>query len=434
MRIFITGQCTLHWGRMEFGNIGNYYIIEPFVRLIHETFPDAELVTTFQMSDRFCKDEKISVLPMELFYNWDNDLNKAEEELKIAKLFLKTGILENTTPYIEEVRKADLVIDFSGDIWGDNADFLGTDRFYVGLCKNRVSQIFAPKTVMLAGSPGPFTNDKNIEFAKEVYANFDIVTNREFISINLLHDLGFDTTKTHSLACPAFRFDPANVDKIINLPQISNMLRSNRPKIGFVICGWNFTKGPFDRWPREDSDYEIFADSIEELSNEIDADIYLMSHSNGFPIPPEKFQLQHGRDYPIIKQLQRVLKERRIAKNIYSLDGVYDAWQTKAIIGHFDMFVGGRVHAAVAALSQSVPTVIIDYGHEPKAHKLRGFAEVANALDYVAYPDQPNDILNKMIKCWNEKDFYRSNLHNHIPKVKELAKQNFDLLKPLISN
>jgi len=25
---------TLHWGRMEFGNIGNYYIIEPFGKRI----------------------------------------------------------------------------------------------------------------------------------------------------------------------------------------------------------------------------------------------------------------------------------------------------------------------------------------------------------------------------------------------------------------
>src|SRR5690554_6111985 len=110
MRILITGQCTLHWGRMEFGNIGNYYIIEPFVRLLHETFPTAELVTTFQMSDRFCRDEKIHVLPMNLYYGWDNDLEKAKEELEIAKKFLKTGKLEEITPYIEEVRKADLVI------------------------------------------------------------------------------------------------------------------------------------------------------------------------------------------------------------------------------------------------------------------------------------------------------------------------------------
>ena len=53
--IFVIGQCTLHWGRMEFGNIGNYYIIEPFFRELHRVFPQANIKTTFQMSDGFCE-------------------------------------------------------------------------------------------------------------------------------------------------------------------------------------------------------------------------------------------------------------------------------------------------------------------------------------------------------------------------------------------
>lgn len=434
MKILITGQCTLHWGRMEFGNIGNYYIIEPFVQLLHETFPNAELYTTFQLSERFSKEENIKILPMNMYYGWNNDLENAKNELKIAENFLINGEINETTPYIDVVRNTDLVIDFSGDMWGDNADFLGEDRFYVGLCKDRVAQIFAKKTVMLAGSPGPFNNKKNLEFAKEVYANFDLVTNRELISIELLKEYGFNTSKTYSLACPAFRFEPTNVKQIENLPQVSDLIKSKRPKIGFVICGWNFTEGPFDKWPRPDSEYNIFAEAIEKFSEKVDADIYLMSHSNGFPIPPNKFELKHGRDYPIIKQLQKVIAIRGFAKNVYALDGVYDAWQTKAIIGQFDMFVSGRVHAAVAALSQFVPTVIIDYGHEPKAHKLKGFAEVANAIEYVAAPDETNGIIDKMMKCWNEREIYHINLKNHIPKVKALAKKNFDLLKPLIEN
>lgn len=55
MRILITGQCTVHWGRLEFGNIGNYYITETSIRELHRVFPDAEIVTTFQMTDDFCK-------------------------------------------------------------------------------------------------------------------------------------------------------------------------------------------------------------------------------------------------------------------------------------------------------------------------------------------------------------------------------------------
>ena len=67
MRIFLTGLCTVHWGRLEFGNIGNYYITETSIRELHRVFPDAEIVTTFQMTDEFCKRERITCLPMELF-------------------------------------------------------------------------------------------------------------------------------------------------------------------------------------------------------------------------------------------------------------------------------------------------------------------------------------------------------------------------------
>src|SRR5690554_600297 len=126
MNILLTGQCSLHWGRMEFGNIGNYYIIEPFIRELHRVFPDCEIRTTFQMSERFCTEEGVDVLPMDLFYGWaDQDLPLAKKEAELAERFSESGELSEQTPYLEAVLWADTVIDFSGDIWGDNANFLG---------------------------------------------------------------------------------------------------------------------------------------------------------------------------------------------------------------------------------------------------------------------------------------------------------------------
>jgi len=431
MKILVTGQCTLHWGRMEFGNIGNFYIMEPFFRLLHDSFPGAEISTTFQMSDRFCADEDVTCLPMSLYYEWKDDLLIAERELEIAYEYANTGELIDSTPYIDLVKDMDLVIDFSGDIWGDNADFLGNDRFMVGLVKDRIAQIFAKKTAMIAGSPGPFSEGKNLEFAKEVYRNFDLVTNREFISKGLLEFYGFDTTKTFSLACPAFRFEPGPISSIKDLPVVSDLLYSNRKSIGFLICGWNFVEGPFDKWPRGDREYLIFATAIEEFTKDKDVDVYLMSHSNGFPLPPENFKLIHGRDYPIMKQLQNVIESRGIAKNIFMLDGVYDAWQSKAILGQFDMVVSGRVHAAVGAMSQLVPTVIIDYGHEPKAHKLIGFAQVAGQESNVAQPDEVDDLLKKMAQVWDNLGGVKESLKVKIPLVKEMGKNNFTLLREI---
>lgn len=434
MNILIIGQCTLHWGRMEFGNIGNFYIMEPFLRELHHVFPAAKIKTTFQMSKRFCDDEKVEVLPMELYYGWkDNELEAVQQELNASESYKLTGNLPLLTPYLEAVQWADLVIDFSGDIWGDNADFLGPDRFEIGMLKDKIAKNMGKKVVMLAGSPGPFSHEHTKNLALEVYQAFDLVTNREPISTELLTKEGFDTSKTHSLACPAFLFEPATGPHIEALLEQEGLSREGRkePIVGFILCGWNFETGPFDKWPRDDADYIKFAENIEYLSETLGARVCLMSHSNGFDVPPAKFELKHGRDYPVIKQLQKVLEKRGIAKNVFALDGIYDTWETKAIVGSFDMLVSGRVHAAVAGLSQNVPTVIIDYGHEPKAHKLVGFATVANAKEYVADPSNGNDLRNKIEKCWNARGEYKAMLQQHIPTVKETAKRNFELLKEL---
>jgi len=190
--------------------------------------------------------------------------------------------------------------------------------------------------------------------------------------------------------------------------------------------------GPFDKENRDDSEFIIFAESVEYLTEELGVRVCLMSHSNGFDIPPAPFKLKHGRDYVIIKQLERLLHERGISNDFYTINDVYDAWNTKAIIKNFDMLVSGRIHAAVAALSQSVPTVIIDYGHEPKAHKLIGFATVAKVQDLVADPCVLSDLKSKIERCYKERKKYKKHLDKRIPEVHALARKNFELLKGLV--
>ncbi|WP_202946514.1 polysaccharide pyruvyl transferase family protein [Methylophaga frappieri] len=432
MKILLIGQCTLHWGRMEFGNVGNYYIIEPFIRELRRVFPAAKIKTTMQMSSRFCESEGVTVLPMEFYYGWSSDdLAIARKEFSIANHYYRNGELTEITPFIREILDTDLVIDFSGDIWGDNADFLGQDRFEVGLLKDRVAQLIGKPVVMLAGSPGPFNSDKNLKLAKEVYANFSLVTNREPISTTLLQEQGFDTSKTHSLACPAFLFEPAPQRDIQLLPEVEELFsqRRQKPIVGFILCGWNFEEGPFDKSGRVDDEFTRFAEAVEYLTEENNVKVCLMSHSNGFDIPPAPFRLKHGRDYDTIKQLEKVLKDRGISKDFCVLNQVYDTWQIKGIVRELDMLVSGRVHAAVAALSQNIPTVIIDYGHEPKAHKLSGFAETVGVSEYVANPCSSEDLKATIKRCLTKKDQYKQFLENRIPEVKQLARENFNVLK-----
>lgn len=437
MEIFVIGQCTLHWGRMEYGNIGNYYIIEPFFRELHRVFPTATIKTTFQMTEDFCQRENIKCVPMEYYYSWQpQDLDVAYKELSIATIYLETGEIIETTPYIREVLSSDLIIDFSGDIWGKNADLVGENRFLIGLLKDRVAQLFNKPTAMLAGSPGPFSNDKTLNFARLVFDKFDLVTNREEISNDVLKSFGFDTSKVYSLACPAFEFEPAPQEQIKPLIQESFLAHIGgvkRPVIGFLLCGWNMIQGPFNRTDWKDSEFTQYVDLIKHMIHKYDVDFCLMSHSNGFNLPPD-FKLKQGRDFPIMKQIYSILEKTDVKEHIYLFEGIYTPAETKAIIGNFDMVISGRVHAAVAALSQNIPTTIIDYGHEPKAHKLVGFAKLAGVENLVADPNSIEDLINKSEYCFENKEIIHKNLINNNIEIKKKIKLNFDLLKNIVKN
>lgn len=431
MRILVIGQCTLHWGRMEFGNIGNYYVIEPFFSELHKVFPDAEIITTFQMSDAFCKKANIERIPLSCYYSWDeHDLTMAYKELAIAQIYNETNEIIERTQYIDYILSSDIVIDYSGDIWGKNADLVGPNRFLVGLLKDRVAQLFKKATFMIAGSPGPFNKNETLKFAQLVYKNFNLVTNREEISKEVLHEYGFDISKTIDCACPAFEFKASNINDIKHLIKGSFLEKKEKPTIGFIICGWNMIKGPFNRDDWNDEEFSLYVKLLNDLINGLDVNVCIMSHSNGFNLPPN-FKLIKGRDFSLVKRVYDILKQTEVKDRIYLFDDIYLPSETKAIIGQFDMLITGRVHAAVASLSQNIPTVIIDYGHEPKAHKLYGFAKIAQVEEYVADPHNYDDMKIKSFKCFNNRLEIANQLKERNKEIKKLIKLNFESLKDI---
>ncbi len=434
MRILITGQATVHWGRIEFGNIGNYYIVETAVRELHRVFPEAELVTTFQMTDEFCRRERIACVPMALFYSWsDHDVDDALNELGIATIYNATGKLVRSTPYIDEVLKSDLVIDFSGEMWGDHADLVGPDRFLVGLIKDRVAQLLKKPTVLLAGSQGPFSDDRSKAFAQQVFKDFKLVPNREAASADLLKANGFDISRVRNFTDPAFLFDPAPDSEMAGIYRDEKIASADKKTVGFILCGFNMLQGPYDKWPRDDSEYTQFAESVEYIVNVLGARVVLLSHQNGFELPPN-FKLINGRDYPVVKQLQTVVAQRKIANmdDVLCLDRPYLPKQTKAIIGQFDMFVTGRVHGFVAAVSQHVPTVLITRGHGPVSHRNIGFARSVGLEEYIADPRSVQDLLAKLQRCWDNRDSLRETLRQRIPGVQETAREAFSVLTEVV--
>lgn len=432
MRILVIGQCSLQWGRMEFGNLGNHAISEVLFRELRAEFIDAEIRTTFQMSNEFCDRHKVSVLPMKLYYGWTkNDFWYTIYELAAAYIWKIIRFDRLLTRFMKEVIKADLIIDFSGDIWGNNASLIGRNRFFVGIAKDHVAQIVGKPIVMIAGSPGPFNSNIGKLFAKRVYKRFAIVTNREPLSTKYLKKNHFSMHRTITTACPAFLFDFAVNKRILKIIEKEGLNTKTKPIIGFVLCGWNMPVGPYTRWPREEWEYNTFVQAIKHVLNTFNAQICLLSHNHAFS-PSPNFELFPGRDAQLLRDILERLKKDGYGKDVFMIKGAYDCWATKAIVSNFDMLISGRIHAAVSALSQYIPTVIIDYGHEPKAHKLRGFAEVCGVLQFLASPTNSSELIQKIDLCWRSRLAVREHLRRRIPKVRELSKKNFKILRQLV--
>ena len=435
MKIFVIGQTTMEMYRIEYGNIGNYYILEPFFRKLHEYFPNSSIKTTLQLTDRFCKAEKVKSVPMELYYDLSSLENEAkvDNELKLAKDIKSGKSFDKNilSPYLKEVIDSDMVIDFSGDIWGENASLLKKDRFIVGVKKNKVAQDLGKFTALIASSPGPFDLTDNFELTKQVFENFDFVGNREAESIRVIKDFGINTHNVDNYACPAFLFEPGDISKIIKKKYFSE----DKKVLGFILCGFNFEDGPHNKWPRNSSDYDKFVKLVKNfLDNNSDYHVIFMSHANGFKLPPTPFVQIPGSDFKHAKMMYDLLSKKGYGHRIKLLEEILSQHETKAFISNFDLLVSGRIHGAVAGFSQNVPTMVLDYGHEPKAHKTLGFVKNIGSEEFFCNPNDLAEMLSKLKKLKLVNLTERERLNKANIKVKKMVNKLFFDLKICYEN
>jgi colanic acid/amylovoran biosynthesis protein len=153
-----------------------------------------------------------------------------------------------------------------------------------------------------------------------------------------------------------------------------------------------------------------------------------MSHQNS---TDENGNLVQGNDHRIINRLLELIGERYSPDQLFTLKGLYTAAQSKTIISKFDVLISGRIHGAVQGMSQCVPTGIIDYGHKPKAHKLRGFAKVYGIENYIADPLDVDAMKHMADALLENRQIVTEQLNEKVPEVKALALRNFELLKSL---
>ena len=438
-KILVTGLCTLHWGRLQYGNIGNYYIIEPLFRLLHKYFPGYAITTTFQMTEEFARKEKIEIVPMWLYYNWDsqNDLKNAYDDVEKARGYIRKEVCySGLTEYGKLVSQCEFVLNVSGDMWGDNAEHVGHQRFLVDCLKMLTAQVLGIKTILYAVTPGPFNRIEDKKLALQVFKNFSMVVIREKLSKENLVKWGFPTDHVVWAPCPSFLFEPNKEYQSKWIRRIERLHQSNEKVIGLTFGGFNMPVGPYDMCPRDPEQYRVFLNVAEYIINELKADIMIFSHTNGFELPPQ-FKLINGRDFMILNQFYKLLVDRNqnYREHVILVDEPLLPCNIKKLIGRLDMLITGRVHASVAATSQCVPTVYMEYNQNViYSDKMYGFSSQIGMEKYVSAPGNFNDLAAIITDCYDNIDLVRRQLEEKIPVIKKQAEDIFEDIRKICVN
>lgn len=194
--------------------------------------------------------------------------------------------------------------------------------------------------------------------------------------------------------------------------------------------------GPYDMWPRDPEQYRVFSNVAEYIINELKADIMIFSHTNGFELPPQ-FKLINGRDFMILNQFYKLLVDRNqnYREHVILVDEPLLPCNIKKIIGRLDMLITGRVHASVAATSQCVPTVYMEYNQNViYSDKMYGFSSQIGMEKYVSTPGNFNDLAAIITDCYDNIDLVRRQLEEKIPVIKKQAEDIFEDIRKICVN
>lgn len=334
--------------------------------------------------------------------------------LLIAAIFLRLipysknkNKLYSKFPYLTDIYDADFVCSVAG---GDSfSDLYGLRRLIYVALPQLLILLIGSRLVLLPQTIGPFTSSIGRAIARIILNNSSCVFSRDregfgYVrqitdsnSVNLFfgYDLGFvlepeirDTRK------PAF------------LSQIDQAI----PLIGLNISGLLYQGGyTQDNMFNLKCDYiKLIHDITNHFIHKYSADILLVPHVFG-GINDIESDLNACRT--VCRQSENHIKNR-----LHFNETRYNHQEIKALIGQCDFFLGSRMHACIAALSQCIPAVGLAY-----SRKFRGVFDTVGMKDFVLDLRKHDNasILDCIDKMYRNKSQAELFLEKKIPVVRQ---------------
>ena len=274
------------------------------------------------------------------------------------------------------------------------------------------------KLILLPQTYGPYNHFIARQFAQYIIRRSYKAFSRDKESIELLSKLLKEQGNGKGVIfCPdvAFTLDTVKLNTLHIKPSINPSLSA--PLIGININGLMYNGG----YTRENMfglklDYKSFvyklAVSILEKTN---SHILFVPHTFG---TEGNINSDPDACRDVITSIGTLYKDR-----VHMVMQEYDQSEIKGIIGLCDFFVGSRMHACIAALSQGIPTVGVAY-----SKKFKGVFESVGVKDMVVdgrYSDTEAAI-ERIFQCFESREEIKAVLQEKVGFAKMQIRKTFE--------
>jgi len=314
----------------------------------------------------------------------------------------------------------DLLVDVSGD---GLSEYYGIFHFTSALFAILLGLMEGKPVVIFAQSIGPFENTFTRFLATFILRRVNLITAREKITYDYLHRL-VGGRRIRLTADPAFLLESSPSKTVDEILARENLWHADGPLIAVSPSKiiHQYIKGSKKGSRKSHEDYVDLTSRItDHLTEELGARVILLSH----------VFLPKNDDRTVCREIYRWVKNK---DRVTVLSEEYTAGELKGIIGRCDMFIGCRMHPAVASTSMCIPTIAIAYSD--KFHgiigKMLGQEEYVIDVRNLDCDELFRILQSKIESLWRNRSLVRDQLRVRIKAVRALALLNGDLVSDLL--
>jgi len=331
--------------------------------------------------------------------------------LKLLPFRKFRNLLSAINPYVKMLTETDKVFDITG---GDSfSDIYGLRRFLIfGFLPKWLITQFGKELILLPQTYGPFKRSITRLMAKCILKRASVVYARDHSGVDYVRVLLGNCSmngKVHFMPDVAFTLD-SHKPEHIDLGALNDNRKKDSIVVGLNVSGLLINGGytQENMFGLKTNYSELVYGIVDLLMKDKRSLVLLVPHVFA---PGGNVESDPDACLKVYDELKKKYPGR-----IFLTQGQYNQNEIKYIIGLCDFFVGSRMHACIAALSQSIPAVGIAY-----SKKFQGVFESIELENCVADTSRfsKDKILSTVGAAFEMRDQIRIHLNKIIPGVKE---------------